>query len=290
LPAVPGRTLDARYTLLRTLGKGATSSVWVALDHRLDRTVAVKLLDPAADEAVSCRFDREARITSRLRDPHIIELFDYGTDADQPFLVLELLHGQTLTAHLREHRRLQLHELTAVIRQAARGLAVAHATGIVHRDVKPSNLFVCARDGLVKLLDFGAAKSFADVHPGVSTAPGWTIGTPLFMSPEQINARQPLGPWTDVWALACVSFLALTGTTPFYARRSMQIVQRILEEEPSRPTAHGLHPSLDSIFAWALAKDIGDRCSDPLAFASALDDLVADVGGVPAAPPHLALA
>jgi serine/threonine protein kinase len=271
-PAAPGRTLDGRYTLVRRLGRGGTSSVWQALDQRLDRLVAVKLLEQTDEPDAAERFDREARITARLRSPHLVELFDYGFDGGQPFLVLELLEGRDLASRLREQGPLSVSEATRIVEQVAHVLALAHASGIVHRDVKPANVFLCAPWGVVKMLDFGAGKNLLDGRSLAGTACGWTIGTPAFMSPEQIDGRSTVGPWTDVWALACVAYTALAGSVPFAATASSGVVQRVLEDDPEPISGHGLPAALDAVFAWGLAKEPAVRCRDALAFATALHE------------------
>jgi serine/threonine protein kinase len=213
--------LEGRYELRARLGAGGMGVVREALDLTCGRVVAVKMLHiaPGKDSlAVRRRFEREVATIGRLRSPHVVELMGHGVTRDGvPYLVMERLVGRDLSEVLEQERPLRADDTLAILAELGRALDAAHALGIVHRDVKPSNVFLADMgDGAlcVKLLDFGIAKELhRDAFDGTTT--GATVGTPCFMSPEQIMGKRQVDHRSDLWSLGVLAFRALTGTNPF---------------------------------------------------------------------------
>jgi len=206
--------------LSRPLGAGGMGAVWVAEHLALQTYVVVKFMAPelAKDPGNVQRFAREAAAASQVKSPHVVQMFDHGVSSDGiPFIVMELLEGHDLAHHLRSRGRLPPQEVAAIVTQTCKALSKAHEKGIVHRDIKPDNIFLThqtAGDELfVKLLDFGIAKASGALSSHTGT--GAMIGTPFYMSPEQIVGAHSLDFRTDIWALGIVTFEALTGQKPF---------------------------------------------------------------------------
>jgi len=216
LPAVVG----GRYRLVARLGGGGMAQVYRAHDPQLGRTVAVKLISPRlrTDPGFDARFRREAQIVSHLNDPHVVVVHDFGIDADHgPYLVMELLEGRTLRQRLNEDGRLSPPAALQLGEQLMLALAHAHAEGVVHRDLKPDNVYLLAQSELkqhVKVLDFGVATILGDVTSvGFKTETGASVGTPRYMSPEQL-AGKPATSQSDLYAAAVVLFESMTGQIP----------------------------------------------------------------------------
>ncbi|GAA5024238.1 hypothetical protein GCM10025734_82490 [Kitasatospora paranensis] len=200
-----------RYRVCALLGRGGGADVLHAVDERLDREVALKVFRPDASADTARRFGTEARLLARLRHPGLIEVYDYGVVADRPYLALELVRGLTLAAVLRSEP-LQAHQVRRLGCDLAAALAFVHSHGVVHRDVKPSNVLI-GTDGRARLADFGAARLL-----GESSAPddealtgtGLIVGTPAYLAPEQIRGQGALAP-ADVYALGLLLIECLTG-------------------------------------------------------------------------------
>ena len=259
----------SHYRIVGKLGEGGMGVVYRAEDLRLGRPVALKVLAPrlAGDAVARHRFEAEARAASALDHPNICSLYDVGETHDgRLFLALAFCEGETLRAAL-DRGPVEPPKAIEIALQIADGLAVAHAKGIVHRDVKPANVMV-RPDGLVKILDFGVAKVERDA--GV-TGPTDSIGSPAYMAPEQIqNAR--IGPAVDVWALGVVLYEMIAGCRPFEGDGIHGILYGILNSSP-RPLERlrpGVHPRIVRVISRALAKDPGARYASAGAFA---DDL-----------------
>lgn len=222
-----GQIVGAKYELVRFLGRGSMGEVWVARHRGLGEDVALKLLlpSPGHDQVedpgtAAARFRFEARIAARLsrKTRHIVRVTDHGDEGGLPYLVMELLEGQTLDKRLLLHSTLPPAEVASIVAQIARALQGAHAEGVVHRDLKPANVFLARdEDGslLVKLLDFGIARATRTLHTGsmLTTAPGVVFGTPGYMSPEQALVPK-VDYQCDLWALATVAYEALCGELP----------------------------------------------------------------------------
>ncbi|HEX6700693.1 MAG TPA: serine/threonine-protein kinase [Gaiellaceae bacterium] len=253
-----------RYRILRRLGHGPMSDVYLAEDVELGRQVALKLLGPGADAA---RFEREARAAAALTHPNVTQLFDYGRTGDQPFMVLEYLSGGTLEERLRYGDPLPDPETEEIARGVAAGLAHAHERGLVHRDLKPSNVLFDP-DGRPKIADFGIAR-IGDT--GSLTDSGTVMGTAAYISPEQA-AGEPAGPASDVYSFGVMLFRMLTGRLPFEAEQAMELAAMHLDLPA--PPVESLRPDAPSRLAGlansALAKDPADRPADGSALAAAL--------------------
>jgi eukaryotic-like serine/threonine-protein kinase len=253
---MPEEMIAGRYRLLEPLGRGAMSSVWLAEDTELARSVAVKMLAPSADRA---RFEREARAAASLSHPNICSLYDYGTADGKPYMVLEYLPNGTLEDRLEPGRPLDDAETQRIATEVASGLAHAHERGLVHRDLKPANIAFDA-EGRAKIADFGIAR-MGDA--GTLTEAGTVLGTASYISPEQASGR-PAGPASDVYSFGVMLFRLLTGSLPFAGPNAMEIVRRHRDEPP--PAVRDLRPDapprLESIVTASLAKDPADRPAD----------------------------
>jgi serine/threonine-protein kinase len=272
--------LGGRYELGTPLGAGGMATVWRATDRLLGRQVAVKVLREqyAADPSFLARFQREAMHAASVSDPRIVTVFDCGVDPGAPYIVMELVSGQTLQQLLDQARALPAGEAVMVAAEMCAALEVAHAAGLVHRDIKPANVLVTS-GGQVKILDFGIARM---AHAAGLTQTGTLIGTAEYLSPEQ-GAGQPAGPQADLYAVGCVLYEMLTGTPPFTADSPAGLVYRHVHDQPAPPSARrpGLPPQVDGLVLRLLAKDPAAR---PPGAAAARAALLAAVPAGPAAP------
>jgi eukaryotic-like serine/threonine-protein kinase len=249
-----GRVLGKRYRLLSALGTGASAHVYLAEDVSLQRHVAVKVLQPglATDEAFLKRFRAEARSVASLNHPHVLRVFDWGDDADGPYLVLEYLGGGSLRDLLDRDIRLSLPQAAQLGTEVAQGLAYAHLRGLVHRDIKPANLLF-DEEGRVRVADFGVARALAEA---AWTEPaGAMIGTARYISPEAAEGK-PVDGRADVYSLALVLYEAVTGVVPFVTDTTMgTLAARI-----GQPLPHNdLLGPLDDVLARAAAPDVASR-------------------------------
>jgi serine/threonine protein kinase len=267
MPFQAGQLINGKYEIVELIGVGGIGFVVAALHVELGEKVALKFLRPEAlanHEAVG-RFAREARASAQIRSEHVVRVFDVGHLPDgAPFIVMEYLDGKDLDAVVREQGALPIKLVVDYVLQTCEALASAHASGIVHRDVKPENLFLSYRAqgmDIIKVLDFGISKvaltgsAFESRHPLARTT--MAMGSPIYMSPEQIRASQDIDVRTDIWSLGCVLYELLTGTPAFDAPSITQVSAMILEKEPpslllgcpSAPTG------LDAIVQRCLSKD-----------------------------------
>ena len=207
-----GTSLGTRYTLTKRIAVGGMGEVWAATDTVLDRTVAVKLLNPGLSQESDFveRFRAEARHTAALQHPNIATVFDYGEDDGTAYLVMELVPGQPLSQIIAERAPLSAQETVAILIQAATALAAAHEGGVVHRDVKPANILITP-DGTVKLTDFGISRAVDSVP---LTQTGQVLGTAQYLSPEQALGQSATAS-SDIYALGVVGHEMLTGERPF---------------------------------------------------------------------------
>jgi serine/threonine-protein kinase len=231
-----GDVLDARYELRGVLGMGMTGAVYEAWHLYLNRPVAVKVMHQqlVSDDNAVARFLREAKAVAKLGHPAIVEVLDAGETADRwPFVVLELLRGRSLGAALADGA-LPFDDVVALGIDLLSGLAAAHDAGIVHRDIKPDNVFLLdpPAPSRVKILDFGVAKN---LDPGgasaVLTKPGATLGTPSYMRPEQARA-EPIDPRTDLWSAGSVLFHAAAGRPPFVENSVPAMLLKLVTQRP----------------------------------------------------------
>ena len=277
----PGKVIAGKYRLVKPLASGGMGAVWVACHTSLDAEVAVKLMASALAEhtIAQARFEREAKAAARLKSPHVVQVQDFGIEDGTPYMVMELLHGEDLGTTLERQHRLSPARAAAVFAQACKGVRAAHDAGIVHRDIKPSNIFLAkmAGDEVVKILDFGIARAGEPDASGQKTASGVLIGTPHFMSPEQARGAEA-GPATDLWSLAVVLYLALSGKRPFDGDSMGEILASILRDQPPplSAAAPGLPTSFDAFFAKALAREPTARFASATALSDAFAALVAE--------------
>ena len=264
-----GEVIAGKYRVLRRLGEGGMGLVVLAEHVHLGEHVAIKVMSrqgPSSPEA-SARFLREARAAARLKGEHIARATDFGVlDSGAPYIVLEYLEGCDLGAYLRTNGRLVTPEAVGYVLQACEGIAEAHAGGIVHRDLKPANLFLTrSPDGspLVKVLDFGVAKSTQPVTGETSglTGTGAMMGSPIYMSPEQLKSSKEVGPTADVWALCVVLFELLTGRQPFNGETFPAIAGAILYVPSPDPCAdrQAIPRALGNVVLKGLAKEPKER-------------------------------
>ncbi|WP_437291955.1 protein kinase domain-containing protein [Sorangium sp. So ce406] len=268
--AVPKRVIANRYELHTAIGEGAMGHIWKALDRHLRRSVALKLMAPAhaTSERSRSRFELEAMAIAKLCNQHVVQIHDYGFDEDAPYIVMELLDGEDLEGRLRRAGHLPLSAVISIVNQASRGLSAAHAVGIVHRDLKPANLFLARTDAgeVVKVLDFGVASMLGDAIASSEVL----VGTPLYMSPEQVRCSQ-IDHRSDLWSLAVVAYHALTGSPPFEAQELVSTIMNIAIAPfpPPSSLAPDLSPEVDRFFERALAKNPAQRFSSAREMAAA---------------------
>jgi eukaryotic-like serine/threonine-protein kinase len=263
----PGTTLNGNVVLEREIGRGAMGSVWLARHSALQSQVAVKLLQGAAmhsDEA-RARFAREARAVARISSPHVVHISDFGISGEgQPFIVMELLRGEDLQKRLERTGALPTSEVVSIVGQVCDAITQAHALGVVHRDLKPANVFLVAGTAstFVKVLDFGIAKVEGD-HGLAATSADSLVGTPYFMSPEQLTHAGGVDHRADLWAIAVTAYVCLTGRLPFEARGLGELVGAIGAGRFAPPSAlrRELPPSVDAWFARAFTPDPNRRFS-----------------------------
>ncbi len=257
---------NGRYALERVLGHGGMATVFLASDTVLDRRVALKSLagNVAADPELRARFLREARFAARLVHPNVVQVYDAGEDEEGPYLVMEVVDGETLAATLARRGHLPPAEIVVLGIELCSALAAAHAGGIVHRDVKPQNVLL-GRDGAVKLADFGIARS----HEATAlTQAGSVLGTAAYLAPEQARG-EPAGPAADLYALGVVLYEALAGRRPYEAG-SLHDLVLLREREPPVPPrvlAPDVPAELDASVLRCLALDPAGRPASAAALA-----------------------
>ncbi len=280
------------YRLVEKLGEGGMGEVWKAEHRMLARPAAIKLIrsDPGGSSSSRTpsshlhRFEREVQATSQLRSPHTVEVYDYGlTEYRGFYYVMELLDGLSLEDLVQRHGPLCAERVIHVLTQACHSLAEAHASGLVHRDIKPANVFVC-RHGLehdwVKVLDFGLVKRSGGSKDPKLTDIGAFAGTPAYGSPETaMGESDAVDGRSDLYALGCVGFWLLTGTTVFRAANPMQMLLKHVHEEPTSPSRRTELPipaALDDLILACLRKDPAARPASAANLADALRHIPVD--------------
>jgi serine/threonine protein kinase len=276
-----GTRLCNRYEIRRKVADGGTGRVYEGIDRQNDARIALKILhDQVAKDEVSLeRFKREYEISALLPHEHIVSVLDFQRDPATGtwLLVMEFLDGEELRYVLKRERVLSPERLVRMLSQVAIGLDGAHGRGLIHRDLKPDNIFLCGtREGDVsKLLDFGSAKDTAGNKKKL-TVLGTTIGSPYYMAPEQAQGLETLDARADVFALAAVTYECMTGQVPFVGNNGPSILLAILTKDPVPPSVKGsggkypVPPGLDNVLEEALAKNPAIRTRTVGAFADAV--------------------
>jgi CHASE2 domain-containing sensor protein/predicted Ser/Thr protein kinase len=249
-----------RYEIVRELGQGAMGTVFLGRDPRINREVAIKTLGyadvPAAElEEIKERFFREAEAAGKLAHPNIVTVFDVGEEHDSAYMAMEFLEGDTLAAHCQRDQRLPLERVLEVVESVAEALAYAHARGVVHRDIKPANIMLLG-DGRVKVLDFGIAR----IRDAARTRTGIVMGTPGYMSPEQVAGKR-VDDRSDLFSLGIVFYELLSGQRPFPGESLATVMARIARtpHTPLREIIPGLPPCCEGIVDKLLAKGLTRR-------------------------------
>ncbi|MGV9413949.1 Stk1 family PASTA domain-containing Ser/Thr kinase [Nocardia sp. NPDC003693] len=264
-----GQMLEGRYRIDAPIARGGMSMVFRGVDTRLDRPVAIKVMDPkfAADPQFLTRFELEARAVAKLKHPSLVAVYDQGLDGDHPFLVMELVEGGTLRELLRERGPMPPHAVRAVAEPVLAAIGVAHAAGLVHRDIKPENVLI-SDSGEVKIADFGLVRAVAAAN---ITSDSVILGTAAYLSPEQVTSGSA-DSRSDVYSAGVLIFEMLTGRTPFTGDTSISVALQRVEKDvpsPSRFIA-GVPAEFDELVAHATAREPGHRYADAAEMAGEL--------------------
>jgi serine/threonine protein kinase len=268
-----------KYEVIRKLGEGATSSVYLARDPFANRDVAIKKVasgmfkDTGGGNVLRRLFLNEASLAGKLVHPHIVEIYDAVADDDQAYLVMEYVPGGTLQPFTRTDNLLALGDVIEIVYKCARALDFASRLGVIHRDIKPANILVMANND-IKISDFGSAALLQSQHTVVEG-----IGTPAYMSPEQ-HLNKPLNQQTDIYALGVVMFQLLTGRLPFQAGNIAALAHQVLNDDPPLPSElrRDIAPEIDAVVRRALDRDPAGRYQT---WAQIADDLAAIAAGAP---------
>jgi TolB-like protein len=263
--------LRDRYRLERELGQGGMATVYLARDLKHGRQVALKVLKPELVATLGAqRFLAEIRVTANLQHPHILPLYDSGSAGGALFYVMPLVHGESLRDRLEREKRLPVDEAIRIATQVAGALDFAHRQGVIHRDVKPENILLS--DGEALLTDFGIALALAEAGAGRLTETGLSIGTVLYMSPEQAGGERDLDARSDIYSLGAVTYEMLAGEPPVTGRTAVAILTKLISERPTplRAVREVVPRALDDAVMRALAKTPTDRFSTAREFADAL--------------------
>jgi serine/threonine-protein kinase len=277
-----GRSLEGRYRILEPIARGGMSTVYAAVDERLDRLVAVKVMSSAlsADPAFTDRFAREARAAARLTHLNVVSVYDQGHESGPEghhvFLVMELVEGRTLRELLRERGRLSPAEAISLMEPVLSALAAAHRAGLVHRDVKPENILL-SDDGVVKVADFGLARAVES--DAAATRTGLMMGTVAYCAPEQISQGRA-DQRSDVYASGVVLFELLTGSTPYKGESAMNVAYQHVHSRVPAPSSRirGIPNEIDEIVIAATDSDPTGRPADAAAFLAEIADVRSQLG------------
>jgi eukaryotic-like serine/threonine-protein kinase len=277
-PVTIGEIVAGKYRVERVLGQGGMGVVVAALHIELDQRVALKFLRPhaTAHPHVVARFAREARAAAKIHSEHVVRVIDVGVlPTGAPYVVMEFMDGEDLARILLRRGPLSMEVATGYVLETCEAIAEAHALGIVHRDLKPANLFLARRTGgrpIVKVLDFGISKSLSASSQGQLTKTTAVVGSPLYMSPEQLMSAKSVDVRSDIWALGVVLYELLTARMPFEGDTLPEVIAAVLhrEHEPLRSVRPELPPALDAIIRRCLAKDVAARFVNVAEFAAAV--------------------
>jgi serine/threonine-protein kinase len=261
-----GQLLAGRFRLTEKIGQGGMGAVYKAIQIKIDRICAVKLLTPTAgdSELAVARFSREAQMASHIDSPHAVTIYDFGeSEAGAFFLAMEYIDGQSLSQILEQAAPLPIERVVRIVRQIAAALSSAHALGIIHRDLKPDNVMITQKGSdtdYVKVLDFGIAKAVAEGAHEKLTETGFVLGTPIYMSPEQLSGDD-LDARSDVYSLALIAYEMLSGRLPFEGGNPQAItIKRVTTDPiPLRAFAAGLSPEIERVIMSGLTRDRSHR-------------------------------
>jgi len=274
------------YEVDTLIGTGGMGAVYRARDTRLNRHVALKVLDAATDADHLARFAQEARTTALLNHPNVVSVYDTGSNNGLPFVVTELLRGETLRIRIKRGA-LSVRAATAVAIEIARGLTAAHNLHIVHRDLKPENVFL-TDDGRVKILDFGLAKcthqSVCGDQDAVSTRAGMVLGTVGYMSPEQVLGAKT-DARSDIFSLGVILHEMLSGAAPFHGDSAIETLHAILKDDaPALPSRAGISEQLERVVQHCLEKKADARFQSAGDLAFVLEFMLSPSRSIPASP------
>src|SRR5580693_6427245 len=277
-----GAMVGGKYRLDALIGEGGMGSVWAATHLGLNQAVAIKFISREFVRSAEAlrRFDSEAKAAAALKSRHVVQVFDTGTLADEtPYIAMELLHGESLQTRVHRGGPVPLGEAVEILQQCCRALSRAHAAGIVHRDIKPDNIFLAQSNDddayVVKILDFGVAKMGSGGNEQGSqgaTRTGAVLGTPLYMSPEQARGLKTIDHRTDLYSLGLVGYTMLTGNLAFSSESFGDLLLQICTAPlpPLAANAPWLPPAMEGWFQRACARDPQDRYGSAQEFADAL--------------------
>jgi serine/threonine protein kinase len=266
------RPFNENYDLIGTLGKGGMGNVYKALDKRLGREVAFKILDASSDEEAIKRFYMEAQAMKELDHQNIVHVFDFGQEKNQLFIAMTYVEGINLADILHKKEQLSFEAIEVIIRQIARGLLYAHSKGIVHRDVKPSNIML-TRDNRVYIMDFGISY-IQEMEKDRLTRTGMTMGTPEYMSPEQCHGDN-VTIQSDIYSMGVILFEMTCGRLPFEGNRPVEIALKHVQEQPPAPELFrkDMPPGLSKLILKCLKKKLNERFHDMQEFLDACDQV-----------------
>ncbi|WP_201297965.1 Stk1 family PASTA domain-containing Ser/Thr kinase [Nocardia sp. CY41] len=264
-----GQMLEGRYRIDAPIARGGMSMVFRGVDTRLDRPVAIKVMDPkfAGDPQFLSRFEFEARAVAKLKHPSLVAVYDQGVDGDHPFLIMELVEGGTLRELLRERGPMPPHAVRAVAEPVLAAIGVAHSAGLVHRDIKPENVLI-SDAGEVKIADFGLVRAVAAAN---TTSASVILGTAAYLSPEQVTSGSA-DSRSDVYSFGLLIFELLTGRVPFTGDTSISVAYQRIENDVPSPSGFisGVPPEFDELVAKATAREPAHRFADANEMAAAL--------------------
>ncbi|KYG03916.1 hypothetical protein BE21_49435, partial [Sorangium cellulosum] len=272
------------------LARGGMGAIWVARHVQLDAAVAIKLMAPeyAASSTARARFEREARAAAQLKIPNVVHVHDYGIEGETPFLVMELLDGEDLETRLAREGRLSMAATLSVVAQVCKALRRAHEMGIIHRDLKPANLFLARQDDeeIVKVLDFGIAKAQGALLAGKETKTGTLVGSPYYMSPEQVRRSKTLDWRSDLWSVGVIAYRCVTGRLPFPGEEIGEVFVAICTEDVplASSLAPELGPEVDRFFSRAFMREPERRFQSASELAEAFSAAAAAPGAETGAP------
>ncbi len=277
-----GVVIAGRYTLVRQLAKGGMGSVWIARHRDLEIDVTVKFMAPSlvASAEARMRFEREAKLAARLRSQHVVQVHDYGVEDETPYIIMELLKGESLSDRITRDGRLAPRIVAPLVVQICKALRTAHESGLVHRDLKPGNIFLALKDEdeVVKVLDFGIAKSGSIGEAQADTASGVLLGSVHYMSPEQIRSSRAVDHRSDLWSIAVILYRVLTGRLPFPGSNLGDVLVRVCTDAtpPASQASPDLPARIDRFFERALARDPAQRFQTATELSEAFSSMALD--------------